>query len=370
MTSGSADHEVLQDVADPGIEAFTAKEIAAAIADTSIIIALKDDMRILDCLASVDEDVEVVIILNGSPPNMRDVLSAQPKDAVVTEIPDTGNLGMAYNEGARVASGTYLIYMDSDCTFRPGTIRTMVRAVMTHPVVKGLVVYGESIRLLSQLTARMREYDEGDFVSAQSPPLIIHRGVEEYIGGYHYDPLIHWCEDREFDFRLQMAGIPVVFLPEAVIYHDVQEGFNNLRSYWRYGIGEGIGQQLGVFTTPMIPVLWRALDSVRSVIGCAIAKGPLAACYYAMALCAFHTATLYHLVSDPYRVRHRFPPTARRTRTWHPIRQHGTALTPAQRDCLLRAHHLAGRMVRPADDLNKFRYRSHVPGVVVADTEV
>lgn len=346
MTKGSSD------------EAFTAEEITAAIADASIVIALKDDMRILECLASVDEEVEIVIVLNGSPPNMRDVLAAQPRPAIVTEIPNVGNLGWAYNEGTRVASGTYVIYMDSDCTFRPGTIRAMVRAAMTHPVVKGLVVYGESDRLLSKLTARMREYDEGDFVSAQSPPLIIHRDVGEYIGGYHYDPLIHWCEDREFDFRLQMAGIPVIFLPEAVIYHGVQEGFNNLRSYWRYGIGEGIGQQLGIFTTPMIPVLWRAVDAARSVVGCATAKGLLAAWYYALALGAFHTATLFHLVSDPYRVRRRFPPTARRTRAWHPIRQHGTALTPAQRDCLLRAHHRAGRMIRLVDDLDRFRYHS------------
>ena len=86
MTKGSVDNSGAQGAADQEIEAFAAEEVAAAIADTSIIIALKDDMRILDCLASVDEDVEVVLVLNGSPPNMRDVLATQPRAVIVTEI--------------------------------------------------------------------------------------------------------------------------------------------------------------------------------------------------------------------------------------------------------------------------------------------
>lgn len=228
----------------------TEAELAAGLARTSIVIALKDDVRIVEAIASVDEpEVEIVLALNGASDEIRRIAADHPRPLVITEIPDAGNLGAAYNAGAEAASGQYLLYMDSDCVFAPGVVRMMVRAVLEHPVVKGQVVYGVGGGVLSLLTARVREYDEGDYVSALSPPLIYDRRVADHIGGYHYDPLVHWCEDREFDFRLQLADIPVVHLPDAVIHHDAQHGLQNLRSYWRYGIGEGIGQQLGVFTT-------------------------------------------------------------------------------------------------------------------------
>ncbi|MCF3118642.1 glycosyltransferase [Streptomyces arenae] len=333
----------------------TEAALAAGLARTSIVIALKDDVRIVDCIASVDEDVEIVLALNGASDEIRRIIAEHPRPLVVTEIPDAGNLGAAYNAGAEAASGEYLLYMDSDCTFAPGVVRMMVEAVLDHPVVKGQVVYGESDGLLSRLTARVREFDEGDYISALSPPLIYDRRVADHIGGYHYDPLVHWCEDREFDFRLQLAEIPVVHLPDAVIHHDAQHGFQNLRSYWRYGIGEGIGQQLGVFTTPAIPVLWRLYDSARTLAGCVRVKGPLAAAFYAVMQATYHTGTLYHLLRDPFKVRDRLPAHAGRTRMLRAVPEHCPKLTPAQRERLRRAHRKRGRKIEPVKDLSVFR---------------
>ncbi|MEU5426332.1 glycosyltransferase family 2 protein [Streptomyces olivoreticuli] len=334
------------------------------IARTSVVIALKDDVRIVDCIASVDEEVEIVLALNGASDEIRRVIAEHPRRLVVTEIPDAGNLGAAYNAGAEAASGQYLLYMDSDCVFAPGVIRMMVRAVLDHPVVKGQVVYGESDRLLSRLTARVREFDEGDYVSALSPPLVYDRRVADCIGGYHYDPLVHWCEDREFDFRLQLAEIPVVHLPDAVIHHDAQHGLQNLRSYWRYGIGEGIGQQLGIFTTPAIPVAWRVYDSARTLVGCARDKGPLAAALYALMQSAFHTGTVYHLLRDPFQVRGRLPAHARRTRMLRSVPEHCPKLTAEQREKLRQAHRERGRVIEPVKDLSVFRVPAPEPSLV------
>jgi len=325
-----------------------------ALNKVSVIIAVKDDPRILRCLESVDEDVEVVICLNGSPQWMHTLLDKQPMEIVIIEIPDRGNLGAAYNAGIAAASGQYLLLMDSDCTFAPGTIRTMVEHVMTDPIVKGLVKYDETDDVMSKITARMREFDEGDFVSAQSPPLIYQRAIVKHIGGYHFNPLMHWCEDREFDFRVQLAQIPVKFVKQAVIHHDAQIGFANLRSYWRYGIGEGIGQEQGVLNTPAIPFLWRLADSIRSITECLLKKGPAVAAYYALTLLVFHSATVYHLLCDPYDVRRRYSPLAKRTRMLSPIREHGTHLTAAQRKRLLRAHAEANNPIDPVQDLSVF----------------
>jgi hypothetical protein len=317
-----------------------------ALRDTSVVIALKDDLRVLDCMDSVDEDVEIVLALNGTPEAVRARVAVHPRRPVITSIRDAGNLGAAYNAGIDAASRRYILLMDSDCLFAPGTIRAMAARVHREGVVKGQVVYGTAPGVLSRIIARIREFDEGDYVSALSPPLLYDRALAGRIGGYHFDPLIHWCEDREFDFRLQMAGIPVAYEPSAVIHHDAQVGAQDLRSYWRYGIGEGIGQELGVFTTPAVPLLWRLASDVAIVAACARAKGLLAGAYYVLTLMAFHTGTIYHLLADPYRVRHRYPPFAGRVRLLRSIPQHCTALTAEQKDVLRRRHARAGHPIQ------------------------
>lgn len=343
---------------DAGFDAGFDADTEAALRETSVVIALKDDLRVLDCLASVDEAVEVVLALNGTPPAVRAAVLAHPSRPVVTAVGEAGNLGAAYNAGIEAASGRYLLLMDSDCLFSPGTIRAMAARVARDGVVKGQVVYGTAPGVVSRAIARIREFDEGDYVSALSPPLLYDRTLAEHIGGYHFDPLLHWCEDREFDFRLQLAGIPVAYEPRATIRHGAQVGVQDLRSYWRYGIGEGIGQELGVFTTPAIPLVWRLWSDLAIVLACARAKGLLAGLYYVATLAAFHAGTLHHLLADPYRVRGRYPPHAGRVRLLGSIPQHCTALTHAQKQALRRRHARAGHAIAPAGDAWR---RRHAP---------
>jgi glycosyltransferase involved in cell wall biosynthesis len=329
---------------------MTGLSVAEALADTSVVIALKDDLRVLGCMNSVDEDVEIVIALNGTPSEVRAKVEAHFRKPVITEIPDVGNLGAAYNAGIAAASGRYILLMDSDCLFAPGTIRRMASLVSLYCVIKGQVVYGIAPGLVSRLIARIREFDEGDYVSALSPPLIYDRELADRIGGFHFSPLIHWCEDREFDFRLQMANIPVLYEPEAKIFHDAQVGVQDLRSYWRYGVGEAIGQELGLFTTPAIPLLWRLISDVAIVARCVRDKGILAGAYYVVTLAAFHAGTLHHLLADPFRVRHRYPKTARRVRMLRSIPQHCTALTEAQKLTLRKQHARANTPIEPTGE--------------------
>jgi uncharacterized protein YbdZ (MbtH family) len=314
-----------------------------ALRSTSIVIALKDDERIFRCLASVDEDVEVVLSLNGTPAALRQRLTEVPGRVVLTSIGETGNLGAAYNAGIEKASGRYILLMDSDCVFDPGVIRGMAAGAARYPVVKGQVIYGVAPGRVSAWIARIREFDEGDYVSALSPPLIYDRGLASFIGGHHFNPLIHWCEDREFDFRLQLADVPVQYDGGCTIRHDAQVGFQDFRSYWRYGVGEGIGQRLGIFTTPALPLVWRLASAIDILVACARAKGVAAALYYSATLAVFHCGTLWQILADPYRVRARLPSDARRLRMLRAIPQHCPALTDEQKEALRNHHRRAGR---------------------------
>ncbi|MEU3169766.1 glycosyltransferase [Streptosporangium sp. NPDC006930] len=329
------------------------RSVRNALTATSVIIPVRDDPRIVACVESVDEDVEIVICLNDASPEVRHSVSALPGKAVVTEIPDA-NLGAAYNAAIDAATGRYLLFMDSDCVFAPGTIRALATRALTDPVVKGRVQFTSTGSRLSRWIEKSRSFQIADHVNAYSPPLIYDREIVHRIGGYHYSDLIHWEEDREFDFRLQLAGIQVAYLPDAIVRHAPQQGFSDLRSGFRYGLGEGIGQELGLFITPALR--WRLANDAGSVLEKARRRGIGPAVYRVAWLTAYHLGTLYHTLADPYRVRTRYPATAARVKVHHGVPGHTTKLNSVHRQALRAAHLRQGRRIEPQRDENRPEY--------------
>ncbi|MDX3103366.1 glycosyltransferase [Nonomuraea angiospora] len=319
-----------------------ARTVRDALAATSVIIPVRDDPRVTACVESVDEDVELVICLNKAGPDMRRRVSKLAGRVVVTEIPDA-NLGAAYNAAISVAGGRYLLFMDSDCVFVPGTIRTLATRVLRDPVVKGRVQFTSTGGRLSRWIEQSRSFQIADHVNAYSPPLIYDREIVHRIGGYHYSDLIHWEEDREFDFRLQLAGIRVAHLPDAIVRHAPQRGISDLRSGFRYGLGEGIGQELGLFITPALG--WRLANDAGSVLEIARTRGVGPAVYRVAWLTAYHLGTLHHILADPYRVRNRYPAAATRIRARRGVPGHTTKLEVAHCEALRAAHLRQGRRI-------------------------
>jgi glycosyltransferase involved in cell wall biosynthesis len=318
--------------------------LAEAFRQTSVIIPVKDDVRVISCIDSIDEEVEVVLALNGASLEIREISRTHPRKPVSAEIAEA-NLGAAYNAGAEKASGRYLLFMDSDCQFAPGTIRALVRGVVRHSVVKGRVKFTAGRSALSRFIQDSRTYQIADHINAYSPPLIYDRTIIPMIGGYHYSSLIHWEEDREFDFRLQLADVTVVYLPDAVVHHAAQDGFSDLRSGFRYGIGEGIGQELGLFITPSLR--WRLRNDMTSVTYVARRRSLATALYRTTWLTSYHLGTLYHHWRDPYGVRAHYPPSAQRIRVRNGVPGHTTKLEDRHKDALRIAHLRAGRVIEP-----------------------
>jgi glycosyltransferase involved in cell wall biosynthesis len=315
-----------------------------ALATTSIIIPVKDDIKLVRCLESIDEDVEVVFALNDPSDEIRKIVKQCSLRHVTSEI-DEGNIGAAYNSGTRVANGRFLLFMDSDCIFRPGTIRLMARTVIDHPVVKGQCVFTAAQGWLSNVIRRAREFQTSDHVNAYSPPLIYDTEILPKIGGYHYSDFVHSQQDREFDFRLQLAGIPVHLEPEAIIYHAAQTGAADLRSGHKYGMGEAIGRELGIFVTPS--PWWRLADDLRSIAQVLSAKGIAPAAYRMTWLAAYNLGTWRHHLFDPYGVRPRYPAEAKRVHNRTGVSVHSTKLDASYQAALRASHARQGRAIPP-----------------------
>lgn len=239
----------------------------------SIVIPCKDDLAIKDCLASIDEDVEIVVALNGSPPEVErlvnDFAAGHPRTIIVQAGPP--NLAGALERGSRAATGQVLLYMDSDCRFMPRVIRRFQVAIETHEIVKGRVIF-ESGSRMSRIIADSRDHYTSEVITAFKPPLAVRTDIRDRIGGYYFDERLRWREDADLDYRIRQANIPIHFDPEAIIKHGPLTAGQDLRSGYRYGTGQARADWYGIALTNTPSSMWSAYRS----------KGLWAALYMAL----------------------------------------------------------------------------------------
>ena len=86
----------------------------------SIIIPCADDLRVAQCIESIDENAEIIVVLNGPTEQIKNLVK---KYFVKTFFLKERNLGMALNVGIKNASYNRVLLMDSDCVFFKNTIR-------------------------------------------------------------------------------------------------------------------------------------------------------------------------------------------------------------------------------------------------------
>lgn len=192
---------------------------------------------------------EVIVVDDGS---------HIPPEAVVAEVASMLNVrlirqtnngpGSARNRGAIAAKGTYLVFIDDDCTPLPGWL-TAYRdaydkepsALLGGPVINGLAanLYAETTQ---QIITFLREMDRDSngrpkFFSTNN--MAVPRKAFLQMGGFHTK--LRTGEDREFCFRWRAMNRPIVNVPDAAIIHR-----NNLnwRRFWKLHVSYGRGSAL------------------------------------------------------------------------------------------------------------------------------
>ena len=238
------------------------------IEDLTILVPVKDDRRVIECLASRDVACPVLVVLNGATATFEGwVRSSLPEDARVMSLPEPG-LGRAYNRGLEACTTEYALLMDSDCRFAPGTIARLRRGLAHAPLSKGRVVF-ESDDWPSSIVAQYRHFHTSDFVNAYSPPLALSRTVlRMMLGGFFHEQL-EWSEDFEFDRRVRARGLRIHHDPEARIFHPAISPRADLRAAFNYCRGHAIGERLGVLPSADLPLplrvrrQWRHFEAVR-----------------------------------------------------------------------------------------------------------
>lgn len=197
----------------------------------SVVVRCGDDKRVLDCVSSIDENVDVVVALSSN-----EVLQAELEDAGFRYcLTPRGNLSMTSNIGLEHARYDRAIITDSDTWFEPGCISSICEGLKDHPVVRAPIRFQHGDSLPSQMVAQAR-----DFVNTLplsfTPGLGIDKGIRERIGGFIFNDAVPFAVDADLDFRLRRAGIRPRFV-DRCIYHSRESLSHDLRAAYRIGSG-------------------------------------------------------------------------------------------------------------------------------------
>lgn len=213
----------------------------------TIVITCRDDARVVDAARSVDADAEILIVLNGSPSGFQARIRRQLGERARIESLPRPNRARSVEHGIAAASHDWILLMDADCVFAPGSVaaiqRAFERGAPAGEVYKGRLVYERGATRASRVVSRSRS-QRNRRLSAYKPGLAFSRELAGRLGGYFFDPRLVWKSDAELDGRIRRAGLRIVPVEGCAVHHAPLTFRSDLYSSFHYGVGSAIAGHL------------------------------------------------------------------------------------------------------------------------------
>ncbi len=232
---------------------FTEKEVVAADGgksgkapvDVSIIIPVFNQLEYTkQCLEALTRNTpselyEVVIVNNGSTDGTSDFLRREESAGSLRAVFNPENLGFAKacNQGAQIAQGQYILFLNNDTVPQPGWLEAMISMAESDPqigIVGSRLLYPDGtiqhagIAFTDQgLSYHVFRGAPGDYPAALESRdwpavtgacLLIRRDLFQRLGGFDED--FHmYVEDLDLCLRAWEKGFRVAYCPTSVLIH-------------------------------------------------------------------------------------------------------------------------------------------------------
>jgi GT2 family glycosyltransferase len=194
--------------------------------------------------------VEVIVVDNGSVDGTRDLVEARVDPAgALRVVTADGGVGAAFarNAGARLAAGELLAFCDADDVVDARWLAGLVAAARQHDAVTGPLRFAASLNATDVLHRYGHRPDQlsasvllevNDFMPyGTSANLAVWRAVYDELGGF--DEACLTVEDKEFSWRLQLAGYRLGFAADAIVDYRLRPSVRGLaRQQYVYGKNE------------------------------------------------------------------------------------------------------------------------------------
>jgi glycosyltransferase involved in cell wall biosynthesis len=219
----------------------------------SVIVACRNDEatlpRQLDALAAQQwpEPWEVIVSDNGSTDGSRaaaERFRARIPAFQVVDSSDRRGPAHARNVAVRHARGEALAFCDADDEVAPGWVAAMGRALAKHDFVACRM---DLAKLNPPGILRGRPPQNDGVQAFTYPPFLPHAGggtlgikraIHETVGGF--DESLRLLSDTDYCWRVQLTGVSLEFVPDAVVYvelrHSLKGMFRQARGWGEYDV--------------------------------------------------------------------------------------------------------------------------------------
>lgn len=195
----------------------------------------------LDVLSdqSVADEVEVIVVDNGSSPEEFACLASEIPPAVrVVRLGVNRFFGEGNNIGAEAARGRYVLFLNNDAFVTDGTIGALLSAFERRPDCgaagprflypdgriqeAGATISPDGLvtqrgKLLENVPSRFAKFEPVQYISAAC--LMLTRELFDALGGFDLTWEPAYYEDVDLCLKVAQAGKRVYYCPEATVYH-------------------------------------------------------------------------------------------------------------------------------------------------------
>ncbi|MBW4458688.1 MAG: glycosyltransferase [Nodosilinea sp. WJT8-NPBG4] len=193
---------------------------------------------------------EVIVADNGSTDNSRTVVEQYGDRLPRLKVIDAAKMqgaSHARNVGAKAATSDYLAFCDADDVVSEGWLEALSQAFASHSFLACRLDYEKlnSDTTNTSQTDGLQNFRTPFYPFAGGCGLAIRKDIHAAVGGF--DETISHLEDADYCIRVQIAGHPLVFVPDAVVHYryptDAEQSFFEARratyrkAYnWGYGL--------------------------------------------------------------------------------------------------------------------------------------
>lgn len=206
-------------------------------------------------------EYEIIIVDDGSKDNTVNLAKKAGANQVIVTEPCFQ--GLARNIGAKNALGTFLGFLDSDCTAREGWLKNISKELEKNEAVGGPVLNGNSQSLIAwaEYLIEFSEFSENrkrtivPFVPGCN--MACKKDIFLKVGGFSEQRL---SEDVSFGNSLLKADVKIVFVPELQVNHLCRTEYN------RYISNMKIGGKYSIRASKTVPSIYTSLSKSKFLI--------------------------------------------------------------------------------------------------------
>jgi GT2 family glycosyltransferase len=200
------------------------------------------------CLAALQAqtytDFEVMVVDNGSTDHSVDDVEARWPGFRVLRLEHNLGFAVANNQGAQLARGRWLVFLNNDAFPQPDWLERLVEAALAWPAftffASRLMYASDPNRIQaagdvlhvsgfawsrdSGAPVEAGHLDVAEVFSPCAAAAMYQRQAFLEVGGFNQDFISH-LEDVDLGFRLRLAGQRCLYVPSAVVAHLVSASY-------------------------------------------------------------------------------------------------------------------------------------------------